>query len=47
MIAHPETGFWPSLKKYEASDLGNPIQDIILDPIGFTNYSVSNSEYLG
>lgn len=47
MIVHPETGFWPSLKKYEASDLGNPIQDIILDPIGFTNYSVSNSEYLG
>jgi len=47
MIIHPERGFWPSLKKYAASDLGKPIQDIILEPIGFTNFSSSNSEYLG
>ena len=47
MIVHPKKGFWPGLKKYADSDLGVAIQDIISEPIGFTNYSSSNSEYLG
>ena len=47
LISHPERGFWPSLKRYANADTGNPIQDIILEPTGFTNYSSSNAEYLG
>lgn len=47
LIHHPERGFWPGLKRYAAADTGTPMQDIILEPTGFTNYSTRNSEYLG
>jgi site-specific DNA-methyltransferase (adenine-specific) len=46
LILHPKAGFWPGIKRYSDADLGNPIQDLILDPIGFTNFS-SGNESLG
>ena len=47
LIHHPSKGFWPGLKRYADADLGNPLQDIILEPIGFTNFSTRSGEYLG
>ena len=47
LITHPQRGFWPGLKRYADADRGNPVQDIILEPIGFTNYSTTGGEYLG
>lgn len=47
LIEHPVRGFWPGIKRYAEADLGTPIQDIILEPIGFTNYSTKGGEYLG
>lgn len=47
LISHPQKGFWPGLKRYAEADLGKPIQDLILHPIGFTNYSSQRGEYLG
>jgi DNA modification methylase len=47
LITHPKKGFWPGLKRYADADTGTPMQDIILEPTGFTNYSASNNEYLG
>ena len=47
LIRHPVRGFWPGLKRYAKADTGKPPQNIILDPIGFTNYSVGKGEHLG
>lgn len=46
LIRHPVKGVWPGLKRYAASDKGNPPQNLILNPTGFTNYSAGN-EYVG
>lgn len=47
MIHHPKRGKWPGLKRYAAADTGTPPQNLILEPIGFTNYSASSKEYTG
>ena len=47
LIHHPERGNWPGLKRYEDADTGVAPQNIILDPIGFTNYSSQHGEKLG
>ncbi|MGA0825948.1 MAG: DNA methyltransferase, partial [Gemmobacter sp.] len=39
LIVHPTRGFWPGLKRYAVADKGMAIQDLILEPIGFTNYT--------
>ena len=39
LIVHPTRGFWPGLKRYAKADLGMPVQDIILEPTGFTNFT--------
>jgi len=41
LIHHPTSGKWPGLKRYAIADTGNPPQNIILEPIGFTNYNKS------
>ncbi|MDD9954865.1 MAG: DNA methyltransferase [Anaerolineaceae bacterium] len=46
LIYHPKRGRWPGLKRYADADRGIPPQDIILDPIGFTNFSAQRGEYL-
>ncbi len=47
LIHHPKRGKWPGLKRYAAADAGTPPQNLILNPIGFTNYSANSKEYLG
>ena len=48
LIRHPEEGGrWPGLKRYADADTGNPPQNIILEPRGFTNFSARRGEYLG
>ncbi len=47
LIHHPKRGFWPGLKRYEEADTGIPPQNLILEPIGFTNYSAKQGEYTG
>jgi len=47
LIHHPKRGKWPGLKRYAAADAGTPPQNLILNPIGFTNYSASSKEYTG
>ena len=47
LIHHPKRGKWPGLKRYADADAGTPPQNLILKPIGFTNYSASNKEYTG
>ena len=47
LIHHPKRGYWPGLKRYAAADRGNPPQNLILDPIGFTNYNKGRGEYVG
>ena len=47
LIHHPQQGRWPGLKRYADADPGNPPQNLILAPIGFTNYSASRGEYTG
>ena len=47
LIHHPTRGVWPGLKRYAAADVGTPPQNLILNPIGFTNYSASSKEYTG
>lgn len=39
LIHHPKRGVWPGLKRYAAADKGNMPQDLILEPMGFTNYN--------
>ena len=47
LIVHPARGgFWPGLKVYAAAKLKNPPQNLILEPLGFTNYN-KGKEYLG
>ena len=46
LIHHPTRGVWPGLKRYAASDRGNPPQSLILEPTGFTNYN-KGSEWVG
>ena len=49
MIHHPTTprGYWPGLKRYARADRGvTPPQSLILDPMGFTNYT-TGGEYTG
>ena len=45
LIRHPRKGRWPGLKRYAAADQGNPIQNLLLHPPGFTNYSTRSPEY--
>ena len=47
LIHHPKQGRWPGLKRYADADAGNPPQNLILEPIGFTNYSAQSGEYTG
>ena len=47
LIQHPNRGKWPGLKRYAAADAGTPPQNLILKPIGFTNYSAGSKEYTG
>ena len=47
LIHHPRRGRWPGLKRYADADIGNPPQNLILEPIGFTNYSARGGEYTG
>ncbi len=46
LIVHPKKGVWPGLKRYAAADIGHAVQDIILKPTGFTNYT-KGMEFLG
>ena len=46
LIHHPTNGIWPGLKRYAAADRGYSPQNLVLDPIGFTNYNKSK-EYVG
>ena len=46
LIRHPVNGIWPGLKRYAASDQGSLPQNLILAPIGFTNYK-KGREYVG
>ena len=47
LIHHPQAGTWPGLKRYADADQGNPPQNLILDPTGFTNYTASGGEFTG
>ena len=47
LIHHPEHGVWPGLKRYASADNGNPPQNLILDPTGFTNFSKNQHEWIG
>ena len=47
LIHHPKRGVWPGLKRYAAADRDNPPQNLILEPLGFTNYNKGQGEYLG
>ena len=47
LIHHPQRGRWPGLKRYADADRGNPPQNLILNPTGFTNFSASGGEYTG
>ena len=47
LIHHPKKGRWPGLKRYAAGDNGNPPQNLILGPTGFTNFSTHSGEYSG
>ena len=39
LVHHPQRGVWPGLKRYAAADKGKMPQDLILEPMGFTNYN--------
>ena len=47
LIHHPQRGRWPGLKRYADADAGNPPQNLVLEPTGFTNYSTRTGEYTG
>ena len=47
LVHHPERGFWPGLKRYAAADRGNPPQNLILEPVGFTNFTAGRGEHTG
>ena len=46
LVQHPTKGIWPGLKRYADSDRGYSPQNLILNPIGFTNYN-KGKEYVG
>ena len=46
LIQHPTKGIWPGLKRYAAADRGYSPQNLILNPIGFTNYN-KGTEWVG
>ena len=46
LIIHPKKGKWPGLKRYAQADQGILPQNLILQPIGFTNYKTTK-EYVG
>ena len=46
LIQHPTKGIWPGLRRYAAADQGYSPQNLILNPIGFTNYN-KGSEWVG
>ena len=46
LIQHPTKGIWPGLKRYAAADRGYSPQNLILNPIGFTNYN-KGAEWVG
>lgn len=40
LIHHPKAhGIWPGLIRYAETDKGTPAQNLILEPIGFTNFN--------
>lgn len=47
LIHHPRkgTGGWAGLKRYAAADQGNMPQSIILEPIGYTNFTRPNDAF--
>ena len=47
LIYHPQSGTWPGLKRYANADAGNPPQNLILEPIGFTNFTAGQGESTG
>ncbi len=53
LIHHPvadrngKKGKWPGLKRYADADAGNPPQNIIWNPTGFTNFNKRLGEYIG
>ena len=46
LIHHPKRGKWPGLKRYAAADRGYSPQNLILAPIGFTNFN-KGTEWVG
>ena len=46
LIHHSQKGVWPGLKRYAAADRGYSPQNLILNPIGFTNYN-KGAEWVG
>ena len=46
LIQHPTKGIWPGLKRYAAADRGYSPQNLVLNPIGFTNYN-KGTEWVG
>ncbi len=47
LIHHPQEGKWPGLVRYAGADKGNLPQNLILEPVGFTNFNANRGEYLG
>ena len=47
LITHPKGGVWPGLKRYADADRGSAQQNLILNPIGFTNFTAKKGEYVG
>ena len=47
LVRHPRSGKWPGLKRYAAADRGIWPQNLITEPMGFTNFSRRRSEYVG
>ena len=47
LVHHPQEGKWPGLKRYADADTGNPPQNLILEPTGFTNFSAGRGESTG
>ena len=47
LIAHPRRGYWPGLKRYADADRGKAPQSLILEPTGYTNYTVKSHEFTG
>ena len=46
LIYHPKKGRWPGLKRFAEADTNIQPQNLVLNPIGFTNFN-TGGEYLG